>query len=556
LSASVAIARDAQPARSPFVSAILRWTAGDTRQAVTRLGWIGFSLALVVLAGQALLGVDPQDEGQFLTYPWLIANGHMPYRDIWMSYPPATYLILALFFKLGAPGLVAERGLGLVARVAYILLVNRTLTKSWTRFSWLGVSVAFSLVFISSDIKAYPWLVALPLLFLALLTAGDRHRTSASLFFLAGTFRFEFGLAGCVTFLALVNLAVLDRRSCRREIVALGGLTFALVALYVLLNGFTDGAAIQQIFTDQIVYAEPARRIPLFPLAFGPLGVPLVPVTLLGPLLLLFVGLRRGLPHPAATNLAVITLLPHFFQRTDASHLFSTAVITVPWTVVGLYALLDGSSPGSWSRTRVLAPAPPTRRQASVLGAALGWTGITAGVWCSLIVLGYAAYLSPLSPLDTDNITHVSSRLVDNGKNIIIDSTASQAHDDRQVIAYLERHGRPSQSVFITPLAVSSAYTRTDLYYALGFRPASMYMELQAGVQTRPVVQRRILRQIKDCRWVIVVKGGMWYRGTDAGHIPKSDLIEPFLHRHFDSVMQNGTYDVLAPTSVTARVGR
>lgn len=551
----VAVAAREAPSRrhvsaSP-TPAILRLTAGDTSRPVASIGWFMLCLALLVLAGQALLGVDPQDEGQFLTYPWLIAHGHMPYRDIWMSYPPATYLLMAGLFKAGIPGLFAERAFGFLARVAYVLIVNRSVTRSWTRFSWLGVPVTFGLLFMSSDIKAYPWIVALPLLFLGLWTMQERLWLSSAMFFLAGTVRFELGLAGCVALLTMAGLQAFWGRPCRAALVTGAGLAAGLLGFYLALDAVTAGTAIRQIFYDQIVLAEPARRIPLFPLAFGPLGIPFLPVTLLGPVLLAVAGLKHRQAHLVGTNLGVITLLPHFFQRTDASHLFSTAVITVPWTIVGLLQWAEGS--------RAVMPGLRSGHHcARAAATALTFVGCTVGVWCSLIVVAYAVYMSPLSPLSADNVAHLPSGLVKEGSNLTISSSAAQARDDRQVISYLMHHGRPNQGVFITPLAIDSSYTRTDLYYALGFRPCTTYMEVQGGVQTRPDFQRRILRQLAHCRWVIVVQGGMWYRGSSAAHIPASDLIAPFLRHHYRPVLRNQTYQVLeqlasGPLSVAGR---
>src|SRR5918912_1540310 len=106
--------------------AVSALTMGFSSRALNGLGWMLFlGTALAVDGSQAFAPVSAQDEGQLLTYPWLIAQGSVPYRDIWMSYPPAVFMVLALLFKLGWSGLLLERGLGIVAALFFVLVANR-----------------------------------------------------------------------------------------------------------------------------------------------------------------------------------------------------------------------------------------------------------------------------------------------------------------------------------------------------------------------------------------------------------------------------------------------
>ncbi len=83
---------------------IMRLCAGRTSGPVTVFGWALFALGLILLGGQFWGGINPQDEGEMIVYPWLIARGWAPYTHIWTMYPPASFLLLAGLAKIGLPG--------------------------------------------------------------------------------------------------------------------------------------------------------------------------------------------------------------------------------------------------------------------------------------------------------------------------------------------------------------------------------------------------------------------------------------------------------------------
>src|SRR5579884_4544352 len=75
--------------------AVLRLAGGEIASVPWWLGWsLCALLAGVATAGLVTMGIMTQDEGELLTYPWLIAHGSVPYRDIFMQYPPATFVLL------------------------------------------------------------------------------------------------------------------------------------------------------------------------------------------------------------------------------------------------------------------------------------------------------------------------------------------------------------------------------------------------------------------------------------------------------------------------------
>lgn len=531
-----------------FPQTVLRLTLGRTSSRVNKLGWALFVLGALVLAGQLLKAVDPQDEGQFLTYPWLIAQGHVPYRDIWMSYPPATYLILVPFFKVGVAGMAAERGLGFLSRILYVLVVNRLLTGTWRRCSWIGVPLTFSLAFIASDIKPYPWLVALPLFVVGLALTRDRPMTSALVFLLAGTFRFEFGAGGLV---ALAALSTLERERRRSIMAAAAALSVTLMLFYLSLNLATDGYAFRDIFLDQVIAVQRGRFLSLASLPFGPLGLPVLLVLLAGPVLMILVGLRLRRPHVAATNFAVLALMPHFFQRVDTSHLFSMSALAIPWVVIGLATLARDADPFANYDEHDSRPAGDGTRGLGVIAVALGWIGLTVGAWCSVLVLAYTVYLSPLSPLSSTPPTQLPERVV-SGQNTILAWDRAEAHDDRQVVRYVKQHATGRQKIFITPASSTSSYTRTDLYYVVGLQPSGGYLEVQPNVETQPAVRRRIEHDLLGGKWVVLVQGGPWF-GPAANWQHVDDPLVRFIREHYHTVMQNFTYAILKRDDSSAR---
>jgi hypothetical protein len=520
----------------------VRLVTGRTSPLVTTLGWLFFALVLVLLLGQFWQGVNPQDEGEMLTYPWLVASGRALYLDIWTMYPPAPILILAALLKVGIPGLVAERGLGIVARVLGVLLVNRAMTGSLLRFSWLAAPMTLTLMFLTADISiaAYPWILGLPLLLLALLFLRAQYfGTSALAFGLASTFRLEFGIAGLV---ALVSLALLrwiqgdGKPSPWRLAIALAA---GMALFYGVLDVMTGGKAIQQMVVDPILRIEPHRRVPIIPPLFGPFGLPAVVVLFLGPLSLIVAGLRRHMPILVAGNLALCTLLPQVLQDADWGHLFGVAALGVPWVLLGLYDLSGvGESAGAERQTATDRAVFSSRGAWKTLVA----VGFSVGLSYSLFVLIYGVFVSPLSPASRNFVAQRPTVIVGSGAHMIVARNKSEARDERAVIAYLSRHSTARDSVFVAPAALRRMdYNMTVLYYALAMRPASQYLEANPGLETQESVQRAIARELGSCKWIVLWKDTAQSNAGGLG----GPLLGQYIHANYRTVFSSPTFDVL-----------
>jgi hypothetical protein len=523
-------------------SIALRLATGQVSGRTSLIGWAAFALGVVLLCGQFWQGINPQDEGEMLTYPWLISQGRVPYAHLWIMYPPGSFVVLAGLFKIGIPGLIAERGLGLIARITLVLLANRTMTGSWRRCSLVGMSLALSFAFLTANISlaAYAWIVGLPVLFAGLLAVRSGRLGPAALAFgLAAGFRLEFGVAGA---LSLASFAMLSWCNGRRELSIwrpVLALCAGVVAFYLLLDLVTGGRALQDILIDPVVHIEPYRRIPLFPPRFGLFGVPAALCLLIGPPVLAVLAWHTRNPPLAATSLAICALLPQVLQDADWGHLFGVAAIGIPWVVVGLLDLyradqyLGTDAPAEGARG--------TTASMRLVGTAIR-AGATTGALYSLFVIAYCLIASPLSPASSVFLGNGPVHVIGSGQRMIIARTAAEANDGSRVVAYLRDHRARGGKVYVSSSALLGAnYNMTVLYYALGETPASMYLETNPGLQTRPTIQRDITRELHQCEWVIL------WKDPAQPHVRTATrpALERYIQHAFHQVMANGTYEIL-----------
>lgn len=496
------------------------------------VGWVYFALLFLVGVSLCLNGVLAQDEGEMLAYPRLLLQGWMPYTRIWMMYPPGTYVLIAFLMKIGIPGLLSERAVGLGARVVYVLCVNRAFSGSWRRVSWIGMPVAFLLVLGSFEMRAYPWFVGLPFLYLGLMWMPRRPWLAAVLFFVSGLFRFELAVAG---FLGLSALAVLDSGARRRYAVAAASCVAASTVFFLVLAAVTHGNALREIFVDPILYIAPQRYLPLFPPQFTPVFLPIVLILVAGPFFLMVLAMASRNPLLAAWGVALMPAETQFLHRADSQYAVWTAGLVIPLVLLGSWTLVrDAGSP----------PAPAwARRAAHIL------CGAVFVVVVLPLTIGMIFEVVYASPLTNGPVPHVlrdmQRRLVSDHGRTELAVTASGARAERRTLLYLDRHASASDTLFVAPTRIRNAmYNATDLYYLTDLRPASRYMEMNPGVETRPNVQREIITSLRTCRWVILYKKGFWRERSGTQH-PGAPYLARYITHHYSTVLRTSLYLVL-----------
>jgi hypothetical protein len=317
-------------------------------------------------------------------------------------------------------------------------------------------------------------------------------------------------------------------------------LCLAVLAFYALLAAVTSGQALQEILIQPVVHIEPYRRVSLFPPGFGPLGVPAALITLLGPPLLVFVGVLTRRPAVAATNVAVCIVLAQVLQDPDWGHLFGVAAIAVPWTIL---TLLDAYADG-FSRSKIAAASrvPAAWFTSSLLRLALRLCAVVGALYI-IFVVAYGIVASPLSPVSSIFIGHGPANVIGSGTHMIVARTVREGTDGNQVATYLRAHARPRERVYIIPSALfSGEYNMTVLYYALDLPPASMYLESDPGLQIQPSVQRTILKELHHCTWIVIWKDARQAKDRNGR---KESAGERYIGNAFRPVLVNRTYVLL-----------
>ena len=308
------------------------------------------SMAIVVLLGwRFFLPVAPLDEGIILAYPELILNGRLINLEFCSLYPPGTYWIVAIAFKLFGPSLVAERSVGLL----YVLLLALALLALGRPSGRMTAVLAASmcpaiLCFFPAAMAAYAWFGGIALLLWMLVlgelrlawppdsAAGDRLLMATGILGgLAIVFRHDLAPA------ALVSSVVLS--GVRPKNVAILALGFFVGTFPLLIHTIlaTFPAVYQNLVTD-VLRADAGRRLPI------PYRTPLfwvVVVSCFGPLIAVLVKL--AIPPWQERDRALIAvacvcllILPQATSRVDFWHLIYIGCITIPLSLIAIWQVL------------------------------------------------------------------------------------------------------------------------------------------------------------------------------------------------------------------------
>lgn len=138
----------------------VRITAPTRRWAAP--AWTPYALLALVAAavyGQAFYGrgLDVPDEGLLLHVAERLAQGQVPYRDVYFIYTPGWQYLLAGVFRLFGPSLAVEHALLFTVHVALVLVVYGLAA----RLAWRPLAMAAALVVIASGVSPYRTLMGL-----------------------------------------------------------------------------------------------------------------------------------------------------------------------------------------------------------------------------------------------------------------------------------------------------------------------------------------------------------------------------------------------------------
>jgi hypothetical protein len=87
-------------------------------------------------------------------------------------------------------------------------------------------------------------------------------------------------------------------------------------------------------------------------------------------------------------------------------------------------------------------------------------------------------------------------------------------------------------------------WNMTVMYFLVSMRPATPYLEMNPGVESRAPVQRQIIRDLGSTTWVLLWRGGFWYE-DNASQKLGSSLLARYVPVHFRPVLSNHTYILL-----------
>jgi hypothetical protein len=258
------------------------------------------------------------DETSLVLYPDLVGQGHIPNRDFFTPYGPATYWLPAgVFSLLGGPSIFAERLIGMGYHVLVAVAVWALCRRHGRRAAVVCGSLS-GLLAAGLMLPAYAWLLAVGMAALGLAAMQRRCWLLAGvLWSMSISVRPEFLLVLC----AVAAVLIRNRQDAGRF-----GLGVGLGAIPLLAHASVAGEELaRNVFVDRLGQ---------------PTGLPFPPVeselrlaflVLAASVLLLVVqGLRTRSRLDVSVAVFAFALLPQAVQRADRVHLLFVSILVVP----------------------------------------------------------------------------------------------------------------------------------------------------------------------------------------------------------------------------------
>jgi hypothetical protein len=544
-----------EPAGTPSPGARGGMPARLARHAHDALGVVLLGSGLAILVGVFLRWpIQAFDEGVLLTGSMMVRDGRVLYRDFYSNYPPGIFWSIAALWKIFGVGPVVLRYFGLALQAGLALSAGRIVGRAGgRRFSVFGAGLVLAWLCLLSA-SPYAWLAGLlaALLFIERVGAGSSGSRSLAPWLSAGlalgalgVFRHDlfvyFALALLPPAAAWLvrNPHPVERREGLRRGLVLGAATVAVLSAAwiptIARAGFD--VVLGDLFLDQVRYAMPSRVLPLpdlLALRATPMGLVLpmlawrpfegaVALGLAGPLLCaVALVLVRQVGRRVDPGLVLLTslslaVLPQLLGRTDVHH--------------ALFTVTPALAAGAVIVERMVAPA---RRPGQLLA------GLVLALLLALPVSLYfpdllrrkAPEAFPGQPARYGGLAEASPEIW---------------NARRSVFAFLDRHGRPGDPIFVGCIDHRfPSFSELDLYFLADRTGATRYMQFDPGLTGRREVQDRMIRDLERSRpKAVILSARTLPPEPNTSAVAGSDVLDRYLRSKYEPEGRSGPYLLL-----------
>lgn len=449
---------------------------------------VGIALA-VVLAAVAFLfwplrndPGEPVDEGLLLVEPAQVLEGELPNRDFNSFYGPANTYLLSAIYGISEPSVEAERGLGLVYRLAIVAAVFALALPTGLLVAVTAALISGLLMYVMG-LPAMAWFGGLALA-LGFLLCAQRARAAeperagrwlAGAGIAAGlaiSYRPQFAVA--VALGALPLMSGLGRRAWGRLALwtAVGALP---LVVHVVLAGPAN--VFENVIVDALFRSGPQSTLP-WPGLDTDAGRLLALLCLSVAVLVAaaVIAWRRAGRDPETLRLASLALfslalMPQTLGRPDGGHVVMVACVVVPLTASAL------ASPLVLGMIRLPARQVVAAGACALAFAAGGWFVVQrsrSGLERALGVSDDAAYAA---------YARQENWVRHDGRSFPVEGIYSAGV--LKILAAVERHTEPGDTIVVGPDDLRRTfYNLTYLYHLLpDLEPGTFYLTMDAGAQ-------------------------------------------------------------------------
>jgi hypothetical protein len=417
------------------------------------------------------------DEGLLLVEPERVLEGELPNRDFESFYGPTNTYLLAGVYAIGEPGVVIERGIGILYRLAVIAGVFALASFAGPVAAVAAGLVSGALLFVTGPAAfAYFGGLACAIFGLFLLArAATRIGTRGRLYVLAGiagglaiSYRPQFGFA---LLLGAVPLLLGHPAATVRRFVLGAALGALPLVVHTVVAG--PGAVFENLVVDAFFRSAPQSTRPFPPeLASETRLMVLTGIAIVALAACAAILWRRSPRGPDARRVAAIALFsaglaPQALGRVGALHLIEVACVAVPLLAYALAAVAGNR----WmAPARSLVPAAAT----AVLVAVLAWSYVEP------IRPAYGRALQ-LPPWAEDVGADV--RDVERGSRSFPLSTGQEAEEAAATLAVIDELTDPGDRLVVgSDDLIRTFYNDTYLYHLLPeLEPGTYYLTMAPG---------------------------------------------------------------------------